>query len=122
MEFNIGMEDNVVVLDLAGNLIASTGEELKEHVEKLLKDNCVNIILQMSKIHFMDSSGLRFCFNINKMLSEKNGTLVFVQPNEAVSKVFHITGADKKLNITASKLDGMKLIQENIIGSTGKGV
>lgn len=114
MEFNIGMEENIAVLDLVGDLVAGTGEELEKHVAELIDKKCVNIIFQMNKINFMDSSGLKYCYKISRALSEKNGTLVFVQPNKAVGKVFHITGADRKLNLASSKADGLKLVRENI--------
>ena len=121
MEFNIGMEENIAILDLVGELVAATGEELEKHVSELMEKKCVNIIFQMNKINFMDSSGLKYCFKIGKELSEKNGMLVFVQPNEAVGKVFHITGADRKLSIVKSKADGLKLIRENINRTVGQG-
>lgn len=114
MGFNIGMEDNIAVLDLVGDLVAGTGEELEKHVAELIEKKCVHIIFQMNRISFMDSSGLKCCVKISRALSEKNGMLVFVQPNGSVGKVFHITGADRKLSIATSKADGLKLVRENI--------
>ena len=75
----------------------------------------------MNKVNFMDSSGLKYCFKISRELSEKNGKLVFVQPNEAVGKVFHITGADRKLSFADSKSGGLKLVRENISKSVQQG-
>lgn len=115
MEFNIGMDGDIVILGLTGDLVASSIEEFKLQVSKLTDKNFVNIMLDMSKVGFMDSSGLGSCIAVHKMLTGKDGMIVFAQPNDSVNKIFRITMADKKLNIALSKSEGIKKFHEKII-------
>jgi len=116
MEFNIGMDGDIVIMGLTGDLVAGSIEEFKAQVSKLTDKNFVNILLELSKVGFMDSSGLGSCIAAHKLLKGKNGMIVFSQPNDSVGKVFRITRADQKLDIVTSKSDGIKKLQEKIIG------
>ena len=112
MEINIGMDGDIVVMDITGDLVANTAEELKAQVEKLTEKNFVYILLEMHKVNFMDSSGLGACMAVYKKLRERNGALVCARPSEAVSKIFRITKADKKISVVSSSTEGAKLLHE----------
>lgn len=110
IDVNVGMEGDVVVLDVAGNIVASTIDELKAQVNKLIDKNFITMMIDLSKVSFMDSSGLGCCMALHKTLSDKSGAIVFVRPSEAVSKIFRITRADQKISVAATRIDGLKLI------------
>ena len=115
MEFNVGMDGDIIIMGLNGDLTASTADDLKAEVSKLTGKSFSYILLDMERVKFMDSSGLGVCIAIYKMLLEKGGMLVCAQPTEAVSKVFRITRADKRLNVTPSKREGLNMLQERMI-------
>ncbi|GAF86750.1 unnamed protein product [marine sediment metagenome] len=112
MEIKIGMQDNVVVLSLAGDLVASSAENLINKVRELVRKKFTRIIIDMSKVNFMDSSGLGACMASYKALSAQNGILVITGPKETAKKIFRLTKADKKLNITPSKPEALKIIHQ----------
>lgn len=120
MEITVGMDEDVVILDLAGDLVANTAEKLKGEIARLSEKNFNFILINMSKVNFMDSSGLGACMAAHKAVAEKNGMIVFAQPRESVSKIFHITRADQKLAVAASRADGLRLIHEKRIGAMRK--
>ena len=120
MEINIGMDGDIVIMDLNGDLVASTAEELKTQVSKLNEKNFRYVLVDISKINFMDSSGLGACMAVHKSLSEKNGLLVLAKPSEAVAKVFRITRADQKLKVIPSKQEGIKLLHDAIVAGRTK--
>lgn len=115
MEINIGMDGDTVVLDLSGDLVASSAEELKAQVAKLIEKNFRYVMLDMGKVGFMDSSGLGACMAVHKTLAEKSGLVVCAQPSDAVSKIFRITRADKKIAVAASRSDGIKALHDRIM-------
>ncbi|MBU0676228.1 MAG: STAS domain-containing protein [Proteobacteria bacterium] len=113
MEINLGsMDGDVVVVDLNGDLVAGSAEELKRQVAKLLQKNFNRIMIEMANVGFMDSSGLGACMALHKLVVEHKGRIVFVKPNETVAKVFRVTRADKKLALVMSKNDGHQLLIE----------
>lgn len=115
MQIKMGMDGDIVTLDLVGDLVASTAEDFKTQITKLVDKKFTYILIEMSKLTFMDSSGLGACIVAHKMFAEKKGMIVYAQPTDSVMKIFRITKADQKLNIVASKSDGFKSIQEKII-------
>lgn len=120
MQINIGMDGDIVVMDLNGDLVASTAEELKSQVAKLTEKNFIYILMEMSKVTFMDSSGLGACMAVHKTMLDLKGALVCARPSEAVGKVFRITRADQKINIAATKQEGINLLMSKIIEARQK--
>jgi anti-anti-sigma factor len=120
MEINIGMDGDVVIMDITGDLVASTAEEFKAQVAKLNEKNFHFILLDMSKVNFMDSSGLGACMAVHKTLTEKKGMLALAKLSEAVGKVFRITRADQKLKVVPTKQEGVKALTDAIIAGRVK--
>jgi anti-anti-sigma factor len=89
MEISISMEGDFVVADVAGDLVASTAEELKIQMAKLIEKNFLFVILELSKVSFMDSSGLGACMAVHKAFNEKKG----------------------KLNMAGTRLDAIKILK-----------
>ena len=117
MQINIGLDGEIVFINLAGNLVASTAEQLKKQVATLLGKNFRYIMLEMGNISFMDSSGLGACMAIHKIISEKDGMLVFIEPGESISKIFRITGAYGKLYFVPNKKEALKALNEKILAN-----
>ncbi|MBI5633967.1 MAG: STAS domain-containing protein [Nitrospirae bacterium] len=111
MEISISMEGDFVVADVAGDLVASTAEDLKVQMGKLIEKNFLFVILELSKVTFMDSSGLGACMAVHKAFNEKKGSMVCTKPSETVAKVFRVTRADQKLNMAGTRLDAIKFLK-----------
>lgn len=116
MEINISMEGDVVVMDLAGDLVASTAGQLKAEVEKLVEKRFHHILLDMGAVNFMDSSGLGACMAVHKMLLQSGGLLICAQPSEAVGKIFRVTQADQKLRIVQNRGEGVRALHAYATG------
>lgn len=115
MEFRIEMANDVVVLLPTGNLVASETESLKSQVEKLMEKKFRLILLDMSRIDFMDSSGLGSVIALNKLIAGAGGVLVCAALQEGVRKVFRVTRADQKIAVADTQSDGLLLIQERLL-------
>ena len=114
MDIKIEMANDVVILIPTGDLVASTAEFFKSQVVKILEKRFVNILIDMSKIIFMDSSGLGACMSVNKSIAEQAGVMVCCGQNEAIVKVFKITHAIKRINVVESRQDGLDKVQDLI--------
>ena len=111
MEISIGMETDVVVVDLTGDFVASAAEQFKVQMAKLMEKNFVFVVLNLDKVGFMDSSGLGACMAAHKAFQEKKGVLVCAKPSEAVAKIFRVTRADQKLKVAPTRPEAVKLLQ-----------
>ncbi|MEI6206672.1 MAG: STAS domain-containing protein [Desulfuromonadales bacterium] len=120
MEFKIEMANDVVVLVPSGNLVASETESFKSQVEKLLEKKFRYILLEMSRIDFMDSSGLGSVMAVNKLVTGIGGVFACFALQEGVQKVFRVTRADQKIAVAATLSDGLLLIQERRLLGKGR--
>lgn len=103
MEIKLDMDNEVVILEPAGNLVASTAEELKAQIARLITKKFLFVLLDLGRVVFIDSSGLGACIGIKRDLAAANGLLVCTGLSESVRKVFHMTRADQKIVIMDSR-------------------
>lgn len=114
MEIKVEMDNDVVILKLAGNLVASTAEELKAQTAKLIEKKYLFILLDMGKVDFIDSSGLGACIAIKRDLATNAGLLACTGLTEAVRQVFRMTHADQKISVFDTRQDGVGVLMERM--------
>lgn len=115
MEIKIGMDGDFVIAELSGDLVAGTAEQFKSQMWKLMEKNFLFVVLELSKVTFMDSSGLGACMAAHKAFNEKKGYLVCTKPSETVAKVFRVTRADQKLNMAGTRLEAVMFLQNAVV-------
>ena len=101
-------------------LIQVLEEKLDTHIAPTLKSELVlvsgngekNIILDLGKCRYCDSSGLSAILVANRLCKNANGTFVLTGLNDAVERLITISQLDTVLNITSSVDDAVKLIRE----------
>ena len=86
------------VLYLEGRLDTSNSSELEKAVNETL-ETTDDIELDLSKLEYTSSSGLRVFLLTQKKVSEKGGNLVVSNVNEYIMEIFDITGLSSILNI-----------------------
>lgn len=104
MEIKVEVDSDIIFLKLAGSLVASTLEELKSQVQKLVEKKYVHIIFDMTRVDFVDSSGLGLCITTSRELAACSGKLVCYGLRENVQKLFTMTRADQKIVVMASRM------------------
>lgn len=101
-------------------LIQVLEEKLDTHIAPTLKSELVlvsgngekNIVLDLTKCRYCDSSGLSAILVANRLCKNANGTFVLTGLNDAVERLITISQLDTVLNITSSIDEGEKLIAE----------
>jgi anti-anti-sigma factor len=114
MEFKIEKQGN-------HTLIQVLEEKLDTHIAPTLKSELVlvsgngerNIILDLSKCRYCDSSGLSAILVANRLCKNANGTFVLTGLNDAVERLITISQLDTVLNITKTIEEGVGLIAES---------
>lgn len=67
--------DHIAVFELDGALFFGTAEKLVLHIESLIEDRPDCVILDMRRIHDMDSTGARLLIQLNETLTAANCSL-----------------------------------------------
>jgi anti-sigma B factor antagonist len=87
--------DNRALIGLEGRLNAVSAPDLKKQLKRLAKRGRVYIVVDMSGVSFLDSSGLAALVSGLKAAREAGGTLKLAGVNEQARQVFEITRLDQ---------------------------
>src|SRR4030043_2267981 len=101
-------------------LIQVLEEKLDTHIAPTLKSELVlvsgngekNIILDLSKCRYCDSSGLIAILVANRLCKNASGTFVLTGLNDAVERLITISQLDTVLNIASSMEEATRLFAE----------
>ena len=89
--------------------------KLKSEFVTLHQAGTSNLILDLSEVKYVDSSGLSSILVANRLVKEANGFLAIIGVNEHVLKLVKISKLDTVLNLLANHEDAVNAIFMNEI-------
>jgi anti-sigma B factor antagonist len=93
MEIHIRTSGNVTILDLSGSLIIGKSEEsLRETVKRLIDEERKFLLLNLSDVPTIDSSGIGAVIKSFTSVKEANGKLKVMKPSRMARQLLSITG------------------------------
>jgi anti-anti-sigma factor len=84
-------------LTLSGELDLATVPRVEEAVASVLAKGASRVVVDLSGLGFVDSSGLRMFITLNDRTASEGWTLGLIRPAEPSLSVFEITGAEENL-------------------------
>ena len=104
MELDIVTEQagTACTIALAGEVDVYTSPRLKEAIVEAVDAGCVNLVVDLEDVSFIDSSGLGVLVSGLRRVKEREGTLRLVCTKDGTLKVFRITGLDKVFPLFSS--------------------
>lgn len=91
MEISQKTVQNITVVELSGEITANTAPEAQGQILPLAQPNA-KLILDMTKVPFMSSAGLRMLLVIYRTITDKGGKVVLVGLAEELKNTMSITG------------------------------
>ncbi|MBF4510237.1 MAG: STAS domain-containing protein [Aeromicrobium sp.] len=97
MELDVTKEQSgtTCTVMLNGEVDVYTSPRLKQELGDLIDAGCVDLVVGLDGLSFIDSSGLGVLVSALRRAKEHGGTLRLVCTSEAILKIFRITGLDK---------------------------
>ena len=90
MTIEIKRNAEATVIELAGRLDTTTAPALDKTINNDIGD-AKNLVLDMKRLEYISSAGLRVLLNAQKKL-QKTGSMKVINVSEEVMEVFEITG------------------------------
>jgi anti-sigma B factor antagonist len=87
--------DDETVMSVGGEIDVYTAPIVRERLDAAVRDGHVNLVVDLSRVRFLDSTGLGVLVGRLKLTRSRGGSLRLVATEEKVLKVFAITGLDK---------------------------
>ena len=97
--------DGAITFALSGELDLSTLEQLEAVLDDNLNGKPELVVVDLRKLTFLDSSGLRAVLALHAGVRDEGGRLVLVQGPRRVHRVLELTGADEELEIVADPVE-----------------
>jgi anti-sigma B factor antagonist len=88
------------IVRLAGDLDFATVAEVMPVLEEACARNPAQVVLDLSRVEFLDSSGISLLVTVHKRRTADGCSLVVTNPSAAVSRVLEVTATDRVLSIT----------------------
>jgi anti-anti-sigma factor len=111
MDFSVNQDNGTAVVQVnVERLNAGNASDLKAELVLLNKNSVNNIVIDMSKTKYCDSSGLSAILVANRLCKDTNGQFVLsgLQPN--VQKLIEIAQLDRVLSIEGTKEEALAKI------------
>ena len=115
MNFHIedeAVDDTTHVIELGGEVDLYTAPEFKERMVQVIEDGKKQVIVDLSKATFIDSTTLGVLVGGVKRLRPAGGTLALVCSDQNIVKIFEITGLDRVFPIHATRDEALASVKQ----------
>jgi len=113
MEIKKTEEKGILILEIQGDLDASSAIYLDDAIKQATTNGQNHILIDCSRMNYISSAGLGVFISHIEDFKERKGKFVFCNMQENVYSVFHILGLDKIMSISKSKEEAKKVLNES---------
>ena len=92
-------DDGVAHVVLTGELDLSTVQKVEHELDQIESEGTAVVALDLSRLTFLDSSGLRLIVSADRRARREKRRFVVVRGPETVQRVFAITRLDDQLDL-----------------------
>jgi len=108
MQISVKTTNEVKVLAFEGRLDTQTSPDAQQQLTRLIDEGATKILVNLEKVDYISSAGLRVLLVVAKQLKATDGELRICSLNEVVKEVFDISGFDLILPISASESEALE--------------
>ena len=91
------------IIDAGGEIHVSTAPEFSERLNAAIAEGKTALVLDFSRVEFIDSTGLSVLLNGLRRINQLNGRMALVTENPTVLRLFHITKLDSTFDIFSDR-------------------
>ena len=107
MEINRRESGEIVVFDINGEIDLYNAPEIKDKIKEEMNKNKVNIVINLDKVSYIDSSGIGVLISSLSNLKKVGGALKLINVYASVRKVFELTKLTSFFDIYDSEADAL---------------
>ena len=90
-------ETKITRIIIEGRINTSNASAFEHKLKNVIDDGTTNILVNMSRVQYLSSSGIRVILKTYKQLEEINGKFNIEFPSESVKNVLGLAALDKML-------------------------
>jgi len=110
---NRTVEIGVLVVDLDGDLDAFTVQEVKKHFIKLIEDGYRKIVVNLSKVRYINSTSIGVLVGRLREIKSLKGQMVLAELSDRVNRVLTLVGGKKLFNIFDTEQEAVATLSQS---------
>jgi|SRR5688572_7565071 anti-sigma B factor antagonist len=91
MEINVKSIGQVTVVEISGDIDSNTAPQAQEQILPMVQPGS-KVLLDMNRVEYMSSAGLRMLLSTYRQISRGNGDIVLVGLSEEIKDTMSVTG------------------------------
>lgn len=99
--------DGAHVICVRGEIHVTTAPRFAEHLTAAIESGRTAIVLDMTGVEFIDSTGLSVLLNGLRLVGKRRGRMALVCTNPTVLRLFQITNLDSTFDICADRAEAI---------------
>lgn len=100
MRLSTNIVKGYLIVTFEGELDHHTSEEARTKIDSLYYDNnLLNMVLDLRKLNFMDSSGIGLIMGRYKNCKERQGNISIVNTSPSIERILRMSGLLKIINM-----------------------
>lgn len=111
LDINSKRRGETLIVHIKGELDHNTASNARETLTQLIEDESIkNMVIDLSALNFMDSSGIGMFIGRYKVLAKRNGSMATYGLNAHIRKIWEISGLYRIIEIydnLQESLDGI---------------
>ena len=100
-------KDETMIVHVCGEIDHHSAVRVRTDIDaRILEDPPKRVLLELSAVDFMDSSGLGLIMGRLALVKKYGGTLAVLDPSVAVMKMIRLAGMERMVSILKTKVKG----------------
>jgi len=99
---SVTAEESYIVVTLAGEVDVTTAQQMRDVLMSQAAQGTPRLIVDLSGLGFMDSSGVRVLLTVRGALEASGRTLALASPQPVVARMLSLVGADQLIPVYGS--------------------
>jgi anti-anti-sigma factor len=104
LQLSTTLADDRAIVTVGGEVDLETASQLGDHALEALRE-CPHVVLDLSGVTFMDSTGLKVLLSIQRRTDLAGGSLAIAGATRTVRRILELTGLDQTFALYDSLAD-----------------
>ena len=115
MKYQTELNDNILFIRLEGDLVAGADtQQMIEDADNHQEGKVLLCAVDLSKVRFMDSSGMGVLVSLLTKFRNRGGELVLIKPSDHIRKLLIVTKLNAIFTIAENDIFAAQFLKESI--------
>ena len=112
MKVSTRPSDGAAIVSISGEVDMSTSPDLRRELQNLTRGSVPRIVVDLSDVGFMDSSGIGWLLRCHKRFQTNDGRLIIHSAPDNVLRIFRLLHLSDAIETAESEQDARASVEE----------